>query len=277
MQNYEKTGYLNSHFKMFHLNDSKKINIDFHYHDFHKILIFLQGNVTYCIEGRNYDLQPNDIVFVNAGEVHCPIIHDASCYERIIIYISKDFLSLYQNPQNDLSLCFKSALKNQSHVLRIPSFKESKLSMITTELENAFSSCEYANELFLDTLFIEFMVHLNRASLTNKIEYISTNSSNQKIIDIIDYLNKNLTKDINIDLLADTFYISRYHLMHTFKKATGYTIGEYIKTKRLLYARDLIQNGKGITDACYACGFKNYSTFLRAYRKNFGCSPSKNS
>ena len=149
--------------------------------------------------------------------------------------------------------------------------------MITTELENAFSSCEYANELFLDTLFIEFMVHLNRASLTNKIEYISTNSSNQKIIDIIDYLNKNLTKDINIDLLADTFYISRYHLMHTFKKATGYTIGEYIKTKRLLYARDLIQNGKGITDACYACGFKNYSTFLRAYRKNFGCSPSKNS
>ena len=252
MQNYEKTGYLNSHFKMFHLNDSKKINIDFHYHDFHKILIFLQGNVTYCIEGRNYDLQPNDIVFVNAGEVHCPIIHDDSCYERIIIYISKDFLSLYQNPQNDLSLCFKSALKNQSHVLRIPSFKESKLSMITTELENAFSSCEYANELFLDTLFIEFMVHLNRASLTNKIEYISTNSSNQKIIDIIDYLNKNLTKDINIDLLADTFYISRYHLMHTFKKATGYTIGEYIKTKRLLYARDLIQNGKGITDACYA-------------------------
>ena len=277
MQNYEKTGYLNSHFKMFHLNDSKKINIDFHYHDFHKILIFLQGNVTYCIEGRNYDLQPNDIVFVNAGEVHCPIIHDDSCYERIIIYISKDFLSLYQNPQNDLSLCFKSALKNQSHVLRIPSFKESKLSMITTELENAFSSCEYANELFLDTLFIEFMVHLNRASLTNKIEYISTNSSNQKIIDIIDYLNKNLTKDINIDLLADTFYISRYHLMHTFKKATGYTIGEYIKTKRLLYARDLIQNGKGITDACYACGFKNYSTFLRAYRQNFGCSPSKNS
>ena len=277
MQNYEKTGYLNSHFKMFHLNDSKKINIDFHYHDFHKILIFLQGNVTYCIEGRNYDLQPNDIVFVNAGEVHCPIIHDDSCYERIIIYISKDFLSLYQNPQNDLSLCFKSALKNQSHVLRIPSFKESKLSMITTELENAFSSCEYANELLLDTLFIEFIVHLNRASLTNKIEYISTNSSNQKIIDIIDYLNKNLTKDINIDLLADTFYISRYHLMHTFKKATGYTIGEYIKTKRLLYARDLIQNGKGITDACYACGFKNYSTFLRAYRKNFGCSPSKNS
>ena len=89
--NYAKTGYLTESFKIFHLKDEHKLNIDFHYHDFHKILIHLRGNVSYCIEGRSYDLKENDIVLVNAGEVHKPILNDDSIYERIIIYISKNF------------------------------------------------------------------------------------------------------------------------------------------------------------------------------------------
>ncbi len=49
--NYTKAGYLTEPFKIFHLRDEHKLNIDFHYHDFHKILIHLHGNVSYCIDG----------------------------------------------------------------------------------------------------------------------------------------------------------------------------------------------------------------------------------
>ena len=44
--NYTKAGYLTEPFKIFHLRDEHKLNIDFHYHDFHKILIHLHGNVS---------------------------------------------------------------------------------------------------------------------------------------------------------------------------------------------------------------------------------------
>ena len=54
--------------------------------------------------------------------------------------------------------------------------------------------------------------------------------------------------------------------MHTFKEQTGYSIGSYLSTKRLLLAIELILSGKPITDVCYECGFKNYSTFSRAYK-----------
>ena len=54
--NYAKTGYLTESFKIFHLKDEHKLNIDFHYHDFHKILIPMSGNVSYCIEDRSYIL-----------------------------------------------------------------------------------------------------------------------------------------------------------------------------------------------------------------------------
>ena len=273
MKEFKKTGYLNNDFKIFHLIDQGMAPVNFHFHEFHKILILLKGNVSYCIEGRSYDLQPDDVVFVPAGEVHCPVVHDQNTYERIIIYISKGYLDGYRTDSYDLSQCLSEAHQKQSHVLRIPSFTTSKLGQIVRELEHSLDSKEYANELYHNLLFLEFMVQLNRNALRNSIEYLSNTSSNQKMIAIIDYLNEHLTEDISIDSLSETFFLSRYHLMHSFKEETGYTIGNYLYTKSLLLARDLILQGEPITNVCYECGFRNYSTFSRAFKKNFGYSP----
>lgn len=273
MEQYEKTGYLHSNFKMFHLVDSERRDFSYHYHDFHKILIFLGGDVSYSIEGRSYDLKPNDIVFVNAGEVHRPIIHSTKAYERIIIYVSPSFLNSYQEENYDLGLCFKQAHKEQSHVLRVKSFPGSPLGAITDRLEQSLHDTDYANELYHNLLFLEFMIQLNRAAIHHNIHYISNSSSNEKILAVLDYLNQHLTEDLNIDHLAEQFFLSRYYLMHTFREETGYTIGNYLTTKRLQLARELIRNGTPITEACYECGFKNYSTFSRAYKKSFGTSP----
>lgn len=273
MNEYEKTGYLNSNFKIFHLVDKGMTPIGFHFHDFHKILLLMKGNVSYCVEGRTYDLQADDIVFVPAGEVHRPVLHDTAIYERIIIYISKDYLNTYRTDNYDLAQCLIEAHHKQSHVLRVPAFGTTKLGQIVRELEQSLDSNEYANELYHNLLFLEFMIQLNRVAIHDGIEYLSNSSSNKKMIDVIDYLNEHLTDDLSIDFLAETFYLSRYHLMHAFKEETGYTIGNYLSTKRLLLARDRIRQGEPITNVCYECGFRNYSTFSRAYKKNFGCSP----
>ena len=273
MNEYEKTGYLNSNFKIFHLVDKGMTPIGFHFQDFHKILLLMKGNVSYCVEGRTYDLQADDIVFVPAGEVHRPVLHDTAIYERIIIYISKDYLNTYRTDNYDLAQCLIEAHQKQSHVLRVPAFGTTKLGQIVRELEQSLDSNEYANELYHNLLFLEFMIQLNRVAIHDGIEYLSNSSSNKKMIDVIDYLNEHLTDDLSIDFLAETFYLSRYHLMHAFKEETGYTIGNYLSTKRLLLARDRIRQGEPITNVCYECGFRNYSTFSRAYKKNFGCSP----
>ena len=273
MNEYEKTGYLNSNFKIFHLVDKGMTPIGFHFHDFHKILLLMKGNVSYCVEGRTYDLQADDIVFVPAGEVHRPVLHDTAIYERIIIYISKDYLNTYRTDNYDLAQCLIEAHQKQSHVLRVPAFGTTKLGQIVRELEQSLDSNEYANELYHNLLFLEFMIQLNRVAIHDGIEYLSNSSSNKKMIDVIDYLNEHLIDDLSIDFLAETFYLSRYHLMHAFKEETGYTIGNYLSTKRLLLARDRIRQGEPITNVCYECGFRNYSTFSRAYKKNFGCSP----
>ncbi len=116
-------------------------------------------------------------------------------------------------------------------------------------------------------------MQLNRAALSNRIEYLSTTASNHKMIHVIDYLNAHLTDDITIDFLAEHFYLSRYHLMHAFKEETGYTIGNYLTTKRLLLARDQIAQGNPSPPHVMPVVFTIIPPFSRAYRKHFGCSP----
>ena len=77
-----------------------------------------------------------------------------------------------------------------------------------------------------------------------------------------------------IDLIAGQFYISKYYMMRLFKQETGYTLGQYISQKRLLLAKELLSSGVPGTQVCYDCGFKDYSTFSRAYKQLFGVTPS---
>lgn len=273
MNNVEKIGYLKNDYKMFHIIDREKKKFDFHYHDFNKIMILLSGNINYSIEGKDYLLKPYDIILVNQGEIHRPSVLDNSPYERVIIYVSTKFLNTYSDKDYDLKYCFERAKEEHSNVLRIPSIDKSKLYQVCQELEHSFTDNAFAEELYQKILFLEFMIQLNRTAISNHINYLDAVIGNEKLLEIMDYINEHLTEDITIDTLSSYFYLSRYYLMHFFKEETGYTIGKYITEKRLLLAKNLVQNGSSLTQACYQCGFKNYSTFFRAFKKAYNTMP----
>lgn len=274
MERYEKKGYLNSEFRLFHLTDQETTEVDYHYHDFDKITIFIQGKVNYMIEGRSYDLKPYDIVLVKQGDIHKLTVDNSCPYERIIVYISPNFMNAYQTENYDLSYCFKKAEKEHSNVLRIPSPGKSSLFRSISQLEHSFTDGGYASDLYRQVMFLEFMIHLNRAARKNRLEYIDTDNCNEKVLAILDYVGEHLCDNLSIDLIADQFYISKYYMMRLFKQETGYTLGQYISQKRLLLAKELLSSGIPGTQVCYDCGFKDYSTFSRAYKQLFGVTPS---
>ncbi|HAX51429.1 helix-turn-helix domain-containing protein [Muricomes intestini] len=273
MQEYNKRGYLNSNFRIFHLEDNLSKEFEFHYHDFLKITIFIKGKVQYYIEGKTYDLEPYDIVLVNRNDIHRIRVDNSLPYERIIVYISPGFIQDYKTSEYDLGYCFEKAKKEHSNVLRIPSLEKSSLFKITNRLERSFEDNEYASSLYRQVLFLEFMIHLNRAAMKNRVEFLDTGLYNTKIVNIMQYINSHLTDNLDIDTLAQKFYISKYYMMRLFKAETGYTIGNYITYRRLLLARELISDGQPITQACFSSGFSDYSTFFRAYKSEFSESP----
>ncbi len=275
MDNYQKRGYLNSDFRLFHLTDTKKQDFEYHYHDFDKIIIFIRGSVTYRIEGCTYQLKPYDILLVGHNDIHKPDIDSSVPYERIIVYLSPGFLLAYRSDSYDLSTCFQKSKELHSHVLRIYSMEKSDLYRTLANLEYACTHEGYARDLYCQVVFLEFMIQLNRASLDNRVQYLPPVTGDRRILIIMDYINSHLTEEITVDTIAEACYISRYHLMHLFKGETGYTLFDYITEKRLAMARDLLKSGTPVTEACFRSGFKNYSTFFRAYKKHFHVSPSE--
>lgn len=273
MDAYNKRGYLNSDFKMFHLTDQISTEFEFHYHEFHKITIFISGNVQYFIEGKTYSLEPYDIVLVNRNDIHRVQVDPSVPYERIIVYISPGFMEAYRTDHYDLSYCFEKAKKEHSNVLRIHALEKSSLFKVTNRLERSFSDTEYAGDLYRQILFLEFMIHLNRAALKNRAEFLDTSLYNPKIVNLIQYINQHLTDPLTMDNLSARVYLSKYYMMRLFKAETGYTIGKYITYRRLLLARSLILKGVPITQACLSSGFQDYSTFSRAYKTEFQESP----
>ena len=274
---YVKRGYLNEEFRIFYLEDIAPQEIEYHYHDFDKILVFFKGNITYTIEGKSYELIPGDIILVPQGDTHKIESEQASLYTRLVIYLSPGFLSSIEEGGRNLRECFLQVKERYSHVIRIYDKGMGELPVLAEQMRNIVSRSgnEEFSALYQKTLLLQFLIALHRKMTEESVYFVSTSQCNKKIVEIIRYLNYHLTEEISIDGLSERFFISKYHMMRQFKEETGYTIGNYINQKRLLYARELLKQGEPVTKVYLDSGFKDHSTFVRAYKQMFHEVPSK--
>ena len=266
----EKKGYLNEEFRLFHIKDQTGQEFSYHYHDFHKVVIFLSGKVTYHIEGKAYHLKPWDILLVSRHAIHKSEIDASVPYERFILWIKNDI------PNKQLLQCFQKASDRSYNLVRLNSSLQEKLKDVLFELEASARSEAFGKDILTQALFQEFMVYLNRIFLEKQYIFDKKSYSyDSQIANILKYINHHLGEDLSVDALASRHYISKYHLMRKFKEETGYTLHTYVINKRLLQARTLISEGTPILKAAHESGFAEYSTFSRAYRKQFGKAPSE--
>ena len=267
--NLEKTGYLKEDFRLFHINDQTKKDFSYHYHDFHKIIVFISGKVTYHIEGKAYHLKPRDILLVSQGAIHKPEIDPSVPYERYIFWI-RDDLSC-----QELNTCFQKANDRSFNLVRADSALQERLKDLLPEIEQTLQNKHFGDTVLRNALFTQFMIYINRIFLrTSSSPDKKTYTSDTQVEQLLKYINRNLSENLSIDQLANRFFFSKYHMMRKFKNETGYTIHNYITSKRLLMARSLISQGMPVMKAAQASGFHDYTTFVRAYKKQFGKAPS---
>lgn len=264
---YETRGYLIGNYRLFHLTNREQSVVDWHYHTFHKIIFLLGGQVDYDVEGQTYHLQAGDALLVGCGDVHRPSFLGATEYDRLILYISPEFLAQNSPEDRDLSQCF--ALSRQRFSFAIQG--EDALLQLVKQLEIQMETPGFAKDFLCENLFFQVMVLLNRQVLgaTPSLE----NQGDAKIRQVLQFIHNHLTEPLSLEEIASQCFISKYHMMRRFKEETGYSIHNYRSNKRLFLARELLKKGNSAAQACYGCGFQDYSTFARAYKKQFGHSP----
>ena len=254
---YEKRGYLREAFRLFHLDTALTEDTDFHYHEFHKLVFFLSGKGNYLVGGRSYALKPDDIVLVERGAIHKAEISPSVRYERIILYIDPAFLKAQSTENSSLDYCFHTASEKRSFVIRPESERREELRRILSALESAEHSSEYGHDLMARALLTQLLIELGRGMDAERYYYAPEENRGEKTAEILSYL------------------LSKYHMMRLFRSRTGFTIHGYLIDKRLHLARELIERGETALEACYSCGYKDYSAFSRAYKKRFQESPGR--
>ena len=270
----EKRGILNEDFRVFHLKDRITKDVDYHYHDFHKIIIFLKGNVTYMIEGKAYKLRPWDTLIISQSQIHKPIIDPAEDYERIIIWFNPEMIAEHNREGANLLECFEVAMNRDNNRLRLFEEPLRKVKGIVYDLIEEEDNQAFGSDVLKRTLLIQLIILLNRNLLDNNRRNPSIDVQfDQNINEIVTYINQHLDGDLSVNHLASLVFLSKYHLMRKFKAYTGYTLHQYIVQKRLMYAKALMAEGLRLTDVCQSAGFNDYSGFVRAFKKEFGISP----
>ncbi|MBZ9633443.1 AraC family transcriptional regulator [Clostridium sp. FP1] len=271
-----KRGYLNEDFLFFNLKDQKKNDFEIHYHDFNKIIIFVSGEVTYIIEGKSYKLKPWDILLVGRNDLHLPIISLTVPYVRMVLWLNPLFLEGHNKNNCDLLSCFQLASERKLNLIRLCNKNINSLKQNLADLEEAMQDIAFGSTILKNALFLQFMVKINRLFLGMDIDKnIDDIKYDPRIEDILSFLNSNLDKHLSIGMLSKEFYLNKYYLMHLFKEETGYTIYNYIQKKRIIKASDLIKSGMQAGEVCEQCGFGDYSSFVRAFKKEFGLSPKQ--
>ena len=264
-----------SDFECYHYLDPIPPEVDFHEHEFYEVFFFLSGNVSYNIEGRTYLLRPGDILLTDNKDIHKPEVLPGRPYERYVVWITPDFLQAQERYGPNLTDCFKDASRKEYKRIRPDSRAVAHLKSILDKILECRESDEFGSSTLEYIYLNEFMVFLNRAYIAAPDIIPEYNTENEKVNKEVAYINENLAEDLTLDRLAEVCYISKSYLSHQFKQYTGLSIYQFIIKKRLTVARNMIQEGTPVTEACMTCGFSDYSNFHRSFKKEFGVSPKE--
>lgn len=99
--------------------------------------------------------------------------------------------------------------------------------------------------------------------------------SESMIREVTAYIDANFDKPVKGDDLAKRFGVSISYLSHEFTRITGRSIYDYVLYRRIELAREMIHTDKSLQEIAVRCGFRDYSNFLRVFRKSAGVSPSE--
>lgn len=91
----------------------------------------------------------------------------------------------------------------------------------------------------------------------------------------LDWIEDHLQEPITPEALSRAAGFSLYHYCRVFKAAVGMSVMRHITRRRLLYAVYRMSQGFEMTETALAYGFDSYAGFYKAFRREFGTSPTE--
>lgn len=266
---------LNHAFEIYHYCDDQPHHVEMHSHDFFELYYVLEGEMDYTVAGVRYALSPGKILMISPHTLHYPICRPGAVIDRIVLWISMPLLSLLSE-RSGLPLSYLPQ-KRGMHLISPSASECDLLEPLLRLLLTEFVSCQIARTQICESLLTALCILLHRNILNEHPTVTNTMPPREPAAPmraILQYINTHLNKPLLLNDLAEVFFVDVNTLTRQFKEQTGFSPGKYIRKQRLALARIRIQEGASIAEASEQCGFTDYSTFFRAFKNEYGVSPS---
>lgn len=261
-------------YEVFHYREPRPNAVEVHHHDFYEVYYLLSGQVEYWVDGRIIRMNPGDLLMINPQELHRPVIEqDSPVYERIVLWINKEYLEGLGSGVNRLSRCFDTASPGRTHLIHTSPSERTAITARLGELIREFYSRDLGSQLCADGLFLQFMVQLNRMAAHTQSQQEETEALSPLVKKVLDYITEHIQQELSLEEIASCMFISKYHLSHAFSREVGVSVYRYIMLRRLMMARQMLLAGESAGQVCRSCGFSDYTSFYRAFKSEYGVSP----
>ena len=227
-----------------------------HHHTQYEVLYIVQGEGTFIIENHSYSFSNGTILIIPPGKYHVLQIPSQILYERYVLNFSPELFPRILTEEQNYSICKTADDEIFEMFTKLQAYSE----------RFSYEQFRYLLKSFLNEFLIVFFADAEHGMLEKE-------DVPPLIEKAMDFINKNISQPLNIDQISEHLFISRSYLNHLFKRVLNTGVMQFVRIKKMCEARKHLQNGVNAIQVASMLGYKNYSTFLRNYRAEFGENP----
>lgn len=246
----------------------KKYNMpNHHFHESYELYYMNSGTRLYFINDKTYEVPQGSLVHIDRHLLH-KTLDTGQEHSRILIGFHPGFLNFEGNEDFFESIFKKHPIT--TFTLAAQHRVEELIHRMIYEANSSNPYCLVAIRAYL----IELLLLTSRYIQNEGEQQTCPSKTEEKVQEILGYLQKNYQNPITLDLLSEEFYMSRYYISRLFKKETGFTIIEYLHSIRVLQAQKLLRESSiKIIQIAEQTGFSNVSNFGKVFRAITGQTP----
>lgn len=265
---------LSRDFEVFYYSDLHFHSVGSHSHDYYEFYFFVEGAVQMEIGRRRFTLHSGDFILVPPGISHRAVITNKDIpYRRFVLWISKDYCTAIGEQAPDCLYLLRRAEKKQQYVQGFNALEFNTLRSRLFALLDEIHSERYGKETMVSLQLMDLLLYLSRVDY-ERDNPASKQEGRSHFDSITNFIDTNLEEDLSLDRLAREFFLSKYYIAHLFQRSTGLSVHQYIVKKRLTACCEAILGGSHIGETYLRYGFHDYSSFYRAFKKEYGMTPS---
>lgn len=267
-------GTLDQDIVCFHHRDSYHAS-PFHHHLNHiELFLFLGGDVEFFSKKADFRLHPGDLVIIPNGVWHRAYTRSTKTYDRLFINIKVTKIQELSTAQTHLMDCFINLPPRWDvNVIKLSQPEVDQFTNLCHQVITCLTRNDYGKDVQLNILQAQILLLANQAASGKKVG--EPHGQPSRLQQLLDYIDDNLDGNLHLNHLAKLFYLNPDYLNRYFRREIGLSLHSYIQQLRIDRARRMLLMGASITDTATACGYQNYSSFIRAFSKTVGMTPAK--